>query len=286
MANGAVHVSRTGLGRVLNGQGQRAAIPTPLGTAVDNHFGPVTAITFLDGPDLIATTATDGAAKLWSIPDGRCVWTSPSEPQRNQGPPDGGNAIAAVQLQHARNLAVVAVGTDKGLCKLYKVDLSSGNTMQACIIPCSSTQSSRTEAAVARLFIDRKDSSVLVHYEGAGDFLRIDAFDRLQPRAQRYGHDAEYAVPLSAFAVDFGGTASFNGAAATSQNIQGSTPAFAPLSLSYIIAGDDQGQVSIWPWSSQSKQDDALITSIRQLRSFDTRVTAIAICDLLHIVGT
>lgn len=299
MANGSIHLSRTGMGgRAALGQGgQRNAVPIQLGTAFHNHFGIITAITFLGTTELFATTSTDGVVKLWDCAMGGCVWQS-SEVMLVEG--RGTDEGVVLSLDHAEfrsaNAAFLAVGSRTGKILTWKIDLRSYTTISHKAL--SFPPGRGNAKAVQSLTLDGASGSLLAVYEDDDCFYRYGLLNRLSDDIISFGHEDDFLGRITAISTDFSANregspipstvVTINGSQRTDESIDDTADSKGPrqrtfANLSYVVAGDDQGRTFIWDWNAKSS---GVVMPIRQLQGFETKVTALEITDILVFVGT
>lgn len=301
MANGSVHISRTGLGgRYIHGQGQRAAAPAPVGSPLQNHMGPVTLMTFIEGTDYIVTAATDGIVKLWE-PSIGCVWSSASmTPQVANGRPDEIEILAARTLKLCPPLAAIAIGTQAGSTFVWNIDLKTRSSLNHRKIDAIYAARDRI-LAVNFLSIDPSTSTLLIQYQNEHCFYRVEWQVEGDPKVTTFSHHEGFIGAINAIKTIFpeeiklpsitGGVVSINGqdTPVTPIGVQQQQDTALPKKsfggLAYVIAGDDQGRTFMWDWAAEPEAGD-IVLPFRQLQGFETKVTSIEVTDLLVLIGT
>lgn len=299
MANGSIHLSRTGLvGRFIHGQGQRATPPTPVGTPLDNHFGLVTSVCFVEGSELMVSAGLDSLVKLWDSANG-LVWTSPDISQLAGGRTDDIEVFTAAFSKISNTLLLLAAGTHAGIVFIWTIDLKSRTALdQRKIDPMLFRKDTSTPVETIR--IDSARSAALVQYQLDPCFYRVDWEGEGDMKIREFGHQDGFVSSLTALKSVFVeepkkfGTAaaivSINGQDTPSTPVSESSEAIAPLrktfgGMSYVIAGDEQGRTFIWDWNSLPASSEAA-RPVRQLQGFETKVTCIEVTDLLVLIGT
>lgn len=299
MANGSIHLSRTGLvGRYIHGQGQRATPPTPVGTPMDNHFGIVTSVCFVEGSELMASAGLDGLIKLWDPANG-VVWASPDITQLSGGRTDDIEVLSASFSRLSNHLVLLAAGTQAGFVFVWTIDLKNRTTLDSRRIDPVHKQKDTT-VPVELVRIDSSRSAILIQYHLDPCFYRVDWESDGDLKLCQFGHQDGFVSSLTALNCVFVEEPKKVGTAAAIVSINGqdtpSTPAgessdfAAPLrksfgAMSYVVAGDEQGRTFIWDWDSTSAVGGAVIP-FRQLQGFETKVTCIEVTDLLVLIGT
>lgn len=299
MANGSVHLSRTGLvGRYIHGQGQRASPPTPVGTPLDNHFGIVTHVAFVDSSEIIASAGLDGVIKLWD-PSAGAVWASPDVGQLGQGRADDIEAVSTRLAKLSNTLVLVAAGTRAGFAFVWTVDLKTRTAVDyRKIEPLHPVKD--TILPIEAIRVDPAKSALLIQYQLDPAFYRVIWCSEGDLQVTKFGHEEGFVSCLTALEAVFveetpkisvtGGIVSINGQDTPVTPVNESSEASIPLrktfgGMSYIIAGDDQGRTFMWDWGADSSLGRD-VHPFRQLQGFETKVTCITVTDLLIFVGT
>lgn len=299
MANGSIHLSRTGLvGRYIHGQGQRATPPAPVGTPLDNHFGIVTQVCFIEGSEIMVSAGLDGLVKIWDPTIG-VVWASQDVGQLGQGRNDDVEALVARFSKLSNTLVLVAAGTRAGLTFIWTVDLKNRRTVDYRKVE-SLHALKDASLSVESLRIDPVKSAVLIQYSLDPSFHRVVWQNEGELQVTRFGHQEGFVSSITALHASFveeprkpivtGGIVSINGQDTPATPVGEATESVTPLrrtfgGMSYIVAGDDQGRTFMWDWDEEASLD-ATVHPFRQLQGFETKVTSIEVTDLLILLGT
>ena len=271
MANGSVHIARTGLsGRFVHGQGQRGAAPVPLGRIPDHHMGSVIGVAFLGATEIIATCGLDGVAKVWDCASG-ALWSSQvmySIDGKTEEP-------SQIAISTCVEGITVACGSESGTVHVWVLESKSLSTIRY--------SSTAGEGSVRTLLLDA--ASVLVHHEGDEVFYRLSASSK-----QAFGHTEGYISEITAIAADFQRLEQIKTSALISIDgrVISEEEPNVPTSLdfgrmAFIVAGDDQGRTFIWNWDAEG---DGLIKPIRCLQGFEAKVTSIEITEPVILLGS
>lgn len=299
MANGSIHLSRTGLvGRYIHGQGQRATPPAPVGTPLDNHFGIITNVCFIEGSEIMASAGLDGIVKLWDPASG-VLWASPDVTQLGNGRVDDIETLAARFAKLSNNLVLLAAGTHAGFVFIWTVDLKSRTILDHRKVEAVHMDKD-TGMPVERIQIDPAKSSVLIQYQFDPCFYRVGWQSEGDLRVTQFGHKDGFVSSITALSAVFvdepknlgitGGIVSINGQDTPATPVSDRAESVTPLrrtfgNMSYVIGGDDQGRTFIWDWDSEVRTGEA-VHPFRQLQGFETKVTCIEVTDLLVLIGT
>jgi WD40 repeat protein len=299
MANGSLHLSRTGLGgRYIHGQGQRASPPAPVGSPLHNHFGPITAVCFIDGSDIMASAATDGIVKLWD-PTAGAVWASPDVTSAGVGRPDDIEILTARFSKIASTLVLLAAGTRAGLVHFWTVDLKARTALDYRKVDPLNT-GGEPSLPVEVIRIDPTRSALLVQYQLESCFYRIEWPSIDDIKVTKFAHQDGFLGSITAIHANFaeqekkleitGGIVSINGQDTPATPVEDSATSTSLVhrsfgGFSYIVAGDDQGRTFIWDWEEQHTAVQS-VHPLRQLQGFETKVTSIEVTDLLILIGT
>ncbi|KAL7010421.1 hypothetical protein EMMF5_000445 [Cystobasidiomycetes sp. EMM_F5] len=223
-----------------------------------------------------------------------CIWTSTAAHSEGMTIDEG----SCLAISRSRNdCIIIAVGTNLGAIKIWKIDTVKYTTQSAIKLDRNTITKQPTiggqRTAVKYLALSANDSSVLLQYQGGCAFYRLQAIDRLSTTVTTFGHTLDHIACITAFAYDFGSgmpavaSTIDNGIKASLLNTSDDANSTTFGTLAYVIAGDDHGRMFLWNWNAKdSAKGESLVKPIRQLQGFEHRVTAIAITDMLHIVGT
>lgn len=298
MANGSIHLSRTGLvGRYIHGQGQRATPPTPVGIPLDYHFGIVTSVCFVDSSEIMASAGLDGIIKLWDPTNG-VLWVSPDITQLSGGRTDDIELLSARFAKLANNLVLLAAGTQAGYVFIWTIDLKTRTTLDhRKVDPLHASQETRP---VEIIRVDPAKSAVLIQYQLDPCFYRVGWQSEGDLQVTKFGHKEGFVSSLTAIHSVFieeqrklnnsAAIISINGQDTPATPASESSETQIPLrktfgGMSYTIAGDDQGRTFVWDWDAEGSSGEATYP-FRQLQGFETKVTCIEVTDLLVLIGT